>query len=53
MHVAVALLQWIGVGGCGCPSSYKLSLTMLDSFAFMNSAPSSSSAANAAKKVSI
>ena len=36
--VAVALLQCIGVGGGGCPSSCKLSVIVLDYFAFRDSA---------------
>ena len=53
MPVAVALLQWIGVGGYGCPSSRNVSLMILASFAFKNSAPSYASAANAATNLSI
>ena len=48
MPVSVALSQCLWVGGWGCPSSRKISLMILDSFAFRNSAPSSASADNAA-----
>ena len=53
MPVAVALSQWIGVGGCGCPSSRNVSLMILDYFLFKNNAPSYTSAANSAKILSI
>ena len=53
MSVAVALLQLIDVGGCRCPSSCNVSLMILSSFAFKNSAPSSASAAYAATNLSI
>ena len=49
----VVLLQCIGVVVCGCPNYRKVSLMILDYFSFSNSAPSSSSAANAAKNLSI
>ena len=51
--LAVALSQFIGVGGSGCPSSCKVSLMITDYFAFRNSAPSSASADDAATKLSI
>ena len=53
MPVAVLLLQWIGVGDCGYPISYNVSIMILASFAFKNSAPSYASAANAATNLSI
>ena len=53
MPVAVALFQCIGVGGYGCPSSRKVSLMILDYFAFRDSAPSSASAVNSATNLSI
>ena len=51
--VAVASSQFIGLGGCGCPSSLKVSLMILDYFAFSNSSPSSSSAYNTVTNLSI
>ena len=45
---AVVLSMWIGIGGCGCPSSSKVSRKIFASCAFKNSAPSSASAADAA-----
>ena len=53
MPVAVALSQWMGVGGCRCPSSRNVSLMILASFAFKNSPPSSASATSAATNLSI
>ena len=53
MPVAGELLQWICVGGCGCPSSCKVSPMILTSFAFRNSSPSSASAANSPTSLSI
>ena len=53
MLVAMVLLQWIGVGVCGCPSSCKLSLLILFYFAFRKGTPSSASDANAATNLSI
>ena len=53
MPIAVALLQCIGVGGCGCPISCKVIIIILDSFAFRNSAPISASASDAAINLSI
>ena len=49
----MALSQCIGVSGYGCYSSCKVSIVILDSFAFINSALSSASADNSAKKLSI
>ena len=48
MPVGVELLQWIGVGWWGCPSSIKESFIILASFAFSNSSPSSASASSSA-----
>ena len=53
MHAAVALMQWIGVVGCGCPGSRKVSPMILAYFDFSNSALSSSSAANSVIYLSI
>ena len=50
MPVAVALSQWIGVGGCGCPSYRNMRLMVLASLEFRNSAPSSDSAADFCEK---
>lgn len=38
--------MWIGVGGCGWPSSLRVSLIILASLALRNRAPSSASAAD-------
>ena len=51
--VTVALSQFIGVVGCGCPGSCKVSLMILDCFAFRNSAPIYASGADAATNLSI
>ena len=53
MPVAVALSQCIEVGGCRCPSSRKVSLIILDYFAFSNSAPISAYSDNAATNLSM
>ena len=53
MPVAVALSQWIGVGGCEYPSYRNVSLMILDYFLFRNSAPSSASASDATINLSI
>ena len=45
----MALSQFIGVCGCGCPSSSKVIIMILGSFSFRDSAPSYESAADAAK----
>ena len=45
--VAVILLQCIGVGGCLCPISSSVILMIFPSFALMNKAASSASAADA------
>ena len=47
MPAAVALLQCMGVGGCGWPSSSSVSLMNFTSFALKNIAPKSASAADA------
>ena len=49
----VELSMWMGVGGCGCPSSSKVRHITLASFAFKNKAPSSASAADAATNLRI
>ena len=49
----MALSQFIGVCGCGCPSSSKVIIMILGSFSFRDSAPSYESAADAAKILSI
>ena len=46
---AVALSQWMGFGGFGCPSYAKVSQIVQPYFAFINSAPNSDSAADNAK----
>ena len=51
--VDVELPQCIGVGGFGCPSSCNISLMILAYFALKNSAPSSTSADDAAINLSI
>ena len=53
MPVAVMLSQWICAGGQGCLSSRNVSIIIFASFAFKNSVPNSSSAADAAKMLSI
>ena len=45
--VAVMLSQYMGVGGCLWPISSRVILIILPSLAFMNSAASSASAADA------
>ena len=45
---AVVLSTWMGVGGCGWPISAKVRHIILPSFMFINSAPNSVSAADAA-----
>ena len=45
---AVVLSTWMGVGGCAWPNSSRVSRKILTSIAFMNSAPNSTSAADAA-----
>ena len=53
MTADVALLQCMGVGGCGWPSSSSASLMIFASFAFKNIAPNSASAADAATNLRI
>ena len=53
MPVAVESSQCIGVGGCRCSSSCKVSLIILASFAFSISAPIYAFAADAATNLSI
>ena len=53
MPAAVSLSQYMGVGGCGWPSSSSLSLMIFASFAFKNIAPNSASAADAATNLRI
>ena len=43
---AVALLQWMDVGGCGCPISASVRRNTCPSFMFKNNAPYSASAAD-------
>ena len=47
MPLAVLLSVHSGVGGCGCPSSVSVTLSGSASFAFMNNAAISASAADA------
>ena len=44
------LTQWIGVGGCGWPSSYRVSLNIMPPLMLKNNAPNSTSAADASTK---
>ena len=48
MPTTVALSQWMGVGGWGCPISAKVSRNTLPSLIFKNIAPNSASAADEA-----
>ena len=48
MTTAVALSQWMGVVGWGCPISAKVSRNTLPSLIFKNNAPNSASAAEEA-----
>ena len=50
---AVVLSTWIGVAGCGCPSSMRMRQITLASCAFKNNAPNLSSAADAATSLRI
>ena len=45
---AVVLSTWIGIGGCKCPNSCRVSRIIFACYAFSKSAPSSASAADAA-----
>eukprot|EP00978_Attheya_sp_CCMP212_P035284 scaffold152510_cov29-Attheya_sp.AAC.3 len=53
MPTAVALSQWIGVGGCGWSISVNVYLRTRPSFMFKNNAPNSDSAAEAATNFNI
>ena len=53
MPTAVVLSTCTGVGGCGCPNSFNISLMTFASWALRNRAPSSASAADAATSFSI
>ena len=44
----VLLSMWMGVGGCGWPNSWRVSLIIFASWALKNKAPNSASAAEAA-----
>ena len=48
MPTAVALSQWMGVGGWGCDISAKVSLNTLPSLIFKKSAPNYASASDEA-----
>ncbi len=48
--MAVALLQWTGVLGCGWPRSLSMSQKIIPSSQFKNNAPNSASAADATTK---
>ena len=50
MPTAVALSQWIGVLGCGCPNSLSIMQKFIPSLQFKKRAPSSASAADATTK---
>ena len=50
---AVVLSTWVGVGGCGCPSSNSVKRMILASCVFKNNAPNSASAADAATNLRI
>ena len=52
MPTAVELSQCIGVAGCGCPISRNVFRSIMASLKFMNNAPSSASAADAATNLS-
>ena len=49
----VVLSMWIGVEGCGWPSSARVMRRIFASWAFRNKAPSSASAAEAATSLRI
>ena len=53
MPVVVALSQWMGVGGWGCPNSYNAKQKMCLSRMFIKSSPSSTSAADVATNLRI
>lgn len=46
MPTVVELSIWIGVAGCRCPNSWRVSLMIFASFALKNNAPNSASAAD-------
>ena len=46
MPDVVMLSQWIGAGGCGCLSLFKVSRNISIAFMFRNNAPNYSSAAD-------
>ncbi len=48
MPTVVVLLKWMGVGGCGCPSSSRVRQRTLASWALKKRAPNLALAANAA-----
>jgi hypothetical protein len=50
MPTAMALSQWIGVLGCGCPNSSSVMQKIIPSLQFKKRAPSSASAADATTK---
>ena len=50
MPAVVLLSQWTGVGGCGWPSSCRVSMNILLSLMFKNNFPNSASAADVATK---
>jgi hypothetical protein len=50
MPTAVALSQWTGVLGCGCPNSSSVMQKIMPSLQFKKRAPSSASAADATTK---
>eukprot|EP00978_Attheya_sp_CCMP212_P044460 scaffold311121_cov24-Attheya_sp.AAC.1 len=53
MPTAVALSQWIGVGGCKCPISVSVSRWTRPSLIFRNNAPNYDSAAEAVTNLRI
>ena len=53
MPAVVLLSQWMGVGGCGWPSSWRVSLNIIPSLMFENNAPNSASADDADTKRSM
>ena len=52
MLTTVELSQCIGAAGCGCPISRNVFRSILSSLQFMNNAPSSASATDAATNLS-
>ena len=53
MPASVALSQFMGVGGCGWPSSLIVNLIIFASFAFKNIAPNSASVADSVTNLRI